>query len=99
MPLAVAAAAATGALSVLSSWYYQPYSAPGNQALGLPGVTPFFPGLFDRRGVTFAVWTLAFAIAALAGMLIRRVVPTIAVTLAVYAGSCSRPGGSCTSIT
>ncbi len=49
--------------------------------------TPLFPSLFGLRGVAFAAWTLAaFAIGALAGMLIRRVVPAIAATLAVYAG-------------
>ena len=43
--------------------------------------------LFDLRGVAFAAWTLAaFAIGVLAGMLIRRVVPAIVATLAVYAG-------------
>ena len=69
------------------SWYYQPYFATGNQALGITEYTPFYPGLFDLHGVTFAAWTLAaFAIGALAGMLIRRVVPAIAATLAVYAG-------------
>ena len=43
--------------------------------------------MFDLREVAFAGWTLAaFAIGALAGMLIRRAVPAIAATLAVYAG-------------
>ena len=43
--------------------------------------------LFSLREVTFPAWTLAaFAIGALAGMLIRRVVPAIVATLAVYAG-------------
>jgi len=92
--LAVPVAAATGALSVLLSWYYQPYFAPNNPALGLKEVTPFFPGLFDLRGVAFAAWTLAaFAIGALAGMLIRRVVPAIVATLAVYAGLAFAAGG------
>ena len=85
--LAVAVTAAAGAISVLFSWYYQPYFNTGNQALNLSEVSPFFPGLFDLRGVGFAAWTLAaFAIGALAGMLIRRVVPAIVATLAVYAG-------------
>ncbi len=66
----------------------------GNQSLGLIEYTPFFPGLFDLRGVAFAAWTLAaFAIGALAGMLIRRVVPAIAATLAVYAGLAFAAGG------
>jgi hypothetical protein len=92
--LAVAVAAAAGAISVLLSWYYQPYFATGNQALGISELTPFAPGLFDLRGVGFAAWTLAaFAIGALVGMLIRRVVPAIAATLAVYAGLAFAAGG------
>ena len=35
VPLAAAVAAAAGAISVLFSWYYQPYFATGNQALSL----------------------------------------------------------------
>jgi hypothetical protein len=94
VPLAVAVTAATGALSVLLSWYYQPYFAPGYQTMGIPGASPFAPGLFDLRGVAFAAWTLAaFAIGALAGMLIRRVVPAIAATLAAYAALAFAAGG------
>jgi len=85
--LAVVVVAAAGALSVLISWYYQPYFAAGNETLSLSEVSPFAAGLFDLRGVALAAWTLAaFAIGALAGTLIRRVVPAIIVTLAVYAG-------------
>ena len=85
--LAVMVAAAAGVFSVLLSWYYQPYFAAGNQNLGLSQSSPLAGGLFDLRGVTFAAWTLAaFAIGALAGMLVRRVVPAIAATLAIYAG-------------
>ena len=80
VPLAIMLAAGAGALSVLFSWYYRPFFADGNQ-------TPFTPELFDLRGVAFAAWTLAaFAIGALAGLLIRRVVPAIAATLAAYTG-------------
>jgi hypothetical protein len=87
VPLAVALVAAAGALSALLSWYYGPYFAPGNQAQSLYEASPFYPGLFDLRGVAFAAWTLAaFAIGGLAGMLIRRVVPAIAATLAAYTG-------------
>ena len=80
VPLAVVVAAAAGAFSLLFSWYFQPFFADGNNI-------PFTPELFDLRGVAFAAWTLAaFAIGALAGMLIRRVVPAIAATLAAWAG-------------
>ena len=78
--LAVAVAAAAGAFSVLFSWYNQPFSAAGY-------AIPFSTRVFDLGEVAFAAWTLAaFAIGVLAGMLIRRVVPAIAATLAVYAG-------------
>jgi hypothetical protein len=87
VPLAIVLAVAAGAVSVLLSWYYQPYFAAANQDLTLSAPSPFFPGLFDLRGVTLAAWTLAaFAIGALAGMLIRRVVPAIVATLAAYTG-------------
>jgi ABC-2 family transporter protein len=78
--LAVAVAAAAGAFTVLFSWYARPFFTAGY-------AIPFATDLFDALGVAFAAWTLAaFAIGALAGMLIRRVVPAIAATLAVYAG-------------
>ena len=86
VPLAIAVAAGTGAFGVLLSWYYQPYFASVNQTFGVQGVSPFAPGLFDLRGVAFATWALAaFAIGALAGILVRRVLPAIVATLAAYA--------------
>ncbi len=85
--LAAVVAVAAGALGLLISWYYHPYYATGNQALSLTEYSPLAPGLFDLSGVAFAAWTAgAFAIGGLAGMLIRRVVPAIVATLAVYAG-------------
>jgi hypothetical protein len=85
--LAIAVTVPAWMFSLLLSWYYQPYFAPGNQSLGLTEYTPFFPGLYDLHGLAFAAWTLAaFAVGALAGMVIRRVVPAIAATIAIYAG-------------
>jgi ABC-2 family transporter protein len=85
--LAVVMVAFAGAISLLFSWYYRPYLAAGNRALSLDEWSPLAGGLFDVRGVAFAAWALAaFAIGALAGMLIRRVVPAIAATLAGYTG-------------
>ena len=82
--LGAAVAALAGAFSVLVSWYYQPYLASGN-GTAFSSPSPLSPGLFDLRGVAFAAWTLAaFAIGALAGILIRRVVPAIVATLASY---------------
>jgi len=94
VPLAITLAVAAGVFSLLLNWYYQPYFVASNQTLSLTQTTPFFPGLFDLRGFGFAAWTLtAFAIGALAGMLIRRVVPAIAATLVAYAGLSFVAGG------
>jgi hypothetical protein len=77
--LAAAVTGAAAAFSLLFSWYYQPFFAQG-----LDGVLAL--QLFDLRGVDFAAWTLAaFAIAAFAGAVIRRVVPAMAGSLAVWA--------------
>ena len=84
VPLAIAVAAAAGAFSALFSWYYQPFFA---QPLSFNAQAPLDPGVFDLHGVAFAAWTLAaFAIGALAGLLIRRVVTALAATLAAYTG-------------
>jgi hypothetical protein len=84
--LGVTLAAFAGAFSVLVSWYYRPYFASGNESV-FSSPSPLSPGLFDLRGVAFPAWVLAaFAIGALAGMLIRRVVPAIVATLAAYTG-------------
>jgi hypothetical protein len=80
VPLAVLVTAASGAFSLVFSWYDQPFVGAGY-------AIPFSTRVFDLIGIAFAAWTLAaFAIGVLAGMLIRRVVPAIAATLGVYAG-------------
>jgi hypothetical protein len=88
--LALLVTVAAGALSLLLSWYYQPYFKPyfaGNSISLTTESSPLAGGLFDLRGVAFAAWTLAaFAIGGLAGMLIRRVVPAILATMAAYTG-------------
>ena len=84
--LGVVVAAVAEAFSTLLSWYFQPYMATGHQSV-FSSASPLSPGIFDLRAVAFAAWTLvAFTIGALAGMLIRRVVPAIVAALAVYTG-------------
>ncbi len=79
--LAVAVTAAAGAFSVLVSWYIQPLFGAGDNN------GPLYPTIFDLRGVALAAWTLAaFAIGALAGIVIRRVIPAMFASFAVYAG-------------
>jgi hypothetical protein len=85
--LAAAVVVAAALLSALLSWYYRPYLAAGNQSKFLNETSPLAAGLFDLRGIAFAAWTLAaFSIAALLGMLIRRVVPALIATLVAYVG-------------
>ena len=91
--LAVAVTAAAGAFSQVFVWFFQPF-------LAQEGLTVFSATVFATHGIVFAAWTLvAFTIGAFAGMLIRRIVPAIAVTLAAYLGSRWRPGWSCASST
>ena len=80
-PLAVAITAAAGSFSVLFSWYLAPIISAGDNN------GPLYPTIFDLRGVMLAAWTLAaFAIGVLAGTLIRRVIPAMFATFAVWAG-------------
>jgi ABC-type transport system involved in multi-copper enzyme maturation permease subunit len=78
--LAIAVTLAAAAFGALFSWYYQPIISAGGGDSG-----PLSPTIFDLRGVALPAWTLAaFAIGALAGILIRRVIPAIFATLAVW---------------
>jgi hypothetical protein len=76
---AVTLTAAAAAVSQLFGWFYYPFLATGDG--------PLSPQLFELTGIAFAAWTLAaFAIGALAGVLIRRVVPAMAAAMATWAG-------------
>ena len=74
-------AGAAAAFSALFSWFFQPF------LVEQPFLTPLAGSVFGNRPVTYAAWTLAaFTIGACAGMLIRRIVPAILLTLGVYTG-------------
>jgi len=77
IPLAVALTAAAYGLSALFSWYFTPFFRFGNTG-GYP------MQLFGNLGVDFAAWTLfSFTLAAFLGVLLRRAVAAMAVSLAV----------------
>ena len=79
-PLAVAITVASGAFSLLVSWYVAPIFGAGDNN------GPLYPTLFDLLGFALAAWTLAaFAIGVLAGVIIRRVIPAIFATIAAWA--------------
>jgi len=78
--IAVIVAAAASLFSVLWTWFFQPF-------LKQEDLTVLSATVFDTRGLSFAAWTLAaFTIGALAGMLLRRIVPAMAITLGGYLG-------------
>jgi ABC-type transport system involved in multi-copper enzyme maturation permease subunit len=78
--VAVTITVAAWAFSEVFTWFFKPF-------LGTSSLTVLSATVFDARGIVFAAWTLAaFTIGAFAGMLIRRVVPAIAVTLGAYLG-------------
>jgi ABC-type transport system involved in multi-copper enzyme maturation permease subunit len=79
VPLAVAVTVAAGTFSLLVSWYSGPLFGAGDNN------GPLYPTIFDLRGVALAAWTLAaFAIGAMAGILIRRVIPAMFATVAAW---------------
>ena len=77
VPLAAVLTAAAYGLSALFSWYIAPFVQAG--------VTGRFPmQLFGTMGTDFAAWTLfSFALAAFAGVLLRRTVTAVAASLVV----------------
>jgi hypothetical protein len=78
--LAVVIAAVAEAFSQVFTWFFQPF-------LTQQDMTVYSATVFDTHGIAFAAWTLvAFAIGAFAGMLLRRIVPAMAVTLGAYLG-------------
>ncbi|HEV3380315.1 MAG TPA: hypothetical protein VG142_04985 [Trebonia sp.] len=75
VPVAVAAAA----LGELNAWFMAPILPQEN-------MTVMTATVFDTRGIAFPAWTLtAFMIGAFLGMLLRRILPAMAVTMGVYA--------------
>jgi hypothetical protein len=85
----LAATATAGLLSLLITWWASPidrafsYAGP-NAVIGLNRLDPALFGSRDLTPIGYAVFALALGIAA--GLLIRRTVPAMAVTLAVFAG-------------
>jgi ABC-type transport system involved in multi-copper enzyme maturation permease subunit len=78
--LAIVITATAAAFSQVFTWFFQPF-------LAQESLTVLSSTVFVARGIAFAAWTLAaFSIGALTGMLIRRIVPAMAVTIGAYLG-------------
>ena len=80
IPGAVAVMAVAAAFGALFTWYYQPLITSG-------AVQRLHPSIFPVTGIAPAGWaTLGFCIGVLAGTVIRRVVPALVATLAIWTG-------------
>jgi hypothetical protein len=87
--IGLASMAATGLLSLMVSWWASPLDQVTSLSAGrdgTPGLNRFAPVLFAARGfapVGYAAF--AFTLGVTIGVLVRRTVPAMAVTLAVFA--------------
>jgi hypothetical protein len=86
----LAAMAMTGALSLMQAWWAEPIG----KAIGLGGSASVFSGgrlslvIFPASGITpLGYAAFAFALGTATGVLIRRAVPAMAVTLAIFAAA------------
>ena len=87
--IGLASMAATGLLSLMVSWWASPLDRvtglPAGRN-GTPSLDRFAPVLFASRGITpVAYAAFAFALGVTIGVLVRRTVPAMAITLAVFA--------------
>jgi hypothetical protein len=84
----LAGMAATGLLSLGLSWWSKPIDAAinaGHGQDGFYGAARLAPGMFDARGIApIGYAAFAFALGVAAGLVLRRTVPAMAVTLAVF---------------
>jgi hypothetical protein len=82
----LAAVATAGLLSIMTTWWASPITRAGGLPIGLSQLSRFSPVVFATSGITpMGYAAFAFVLGAAAGMLIRRTVPAIAVTLAIFA--------------
>jgi hypothetical protein len=84
----LAATAAAALLSLAMTWWAGPIQAAiesGQASNGIFGVARISPWMFDARGIAPIGHTaFAFALGVTAGLVVRRTVPAMAVTLAVF---------------
>jgi hypothetical protein len=87
--IGLASMATAGLASLMVTWWASPIDRasvlPTGRG-GIPGFNRFAPFLFDARGIApIGYAAFAFALGITVGVLIRRTVPAMAITLAVFA--------------
>jgi ABC-type transport system involved in multi-copper enzyme maturation permease subunit len=81
-----AAMAFAGLASLLLSWWAGPIDRAGGFPVGSSQLSKFQPVVFGTRGIVpIGAAALAFTIGVCAGLLLRRTLPAMAVTLGVFA--------------
>jgi hypothetical protein len=81
-----AAIAVTGLLSLVVGWWAAPIDRAGGFPVSTSRLSRFSPQIFDARGVApLGYAAFAFALGFTVGVLVRRTVPAMAVTLAGFA--------------
>ena len=90
----LAAMAVTEALSLMYAWWADPIGKARDLAASVPGLTHPFTGdrlsswIFATHGITpLGYAAFAFTLGTAAGALLRRTVPAMAVTLAIFAAA------------
>lgn len=84
--IGLAAIATTGLLSLMVTWWAAPIDRAGGFPAALSQLSRFSPVVFGARGIGPAGYAaFAFALGVTAGVLVRRTLPAMAVTLAVFA--------------
>jgi hypothetical protein len=79
--------AIAGLASVLVSWWAAPVDAAGGFPVGHTQLGRFSPEVFAARGlVPIGFAALTFTIGVLAGVLVRKIIPAMAITLVLFAG-------------
>jgi hypothetical protein len=85
--IGLAAAASAGVLSLMISWWASPlYDAAAKSGGNALSISKLPPPLFGATGIVpIGYAAFAFALGVTAGVLVRRMLPAMAVTLAVFA--------------
>jgi len=84
--LGLASMAAAGLLSLILGWWASPIDDAAGVGASGGFENRFFPALFGARGIVpIGYAAFAFALGVLIGLMVRRTVPAMAITLAVFA--------------
>jgi ABC-type transport system involved in multi-copper enzyme maturation permease subunit len=85
--IGLAAVAAAGLLSLAITWWASPIEQALSDGQSGSNLLPLSPLVFGARGIApLGYAAFAFALGVTAGVLIRRTVPAMAVTLVIFAG-------------